>query len=160
MAEDRTVQTSLPDDTQAFEFAVMMNSGLPAVQAILYFVELTDPQECAAWAQRWQGCRAVNAAAAKLMGGRWQDKTTQEKMDYALEQHYNQLSTTLITYNYLEASAQEKAKMDDARKAIEAKQAGTAGQMVGIESFYADLKAGRVKINRPSVNSPTPLKAH
>lgn len=152
---DKVIQTTLPDDTQATEFAVMLHSGLPPQSAILYFVELDSPEAVAMWSQRWQNCRAVNIATAKLMGGRWQDKTVDEQMDYALTLHYRQLATTLITYNYLDASLPEKGKLDDARKAIEAKKAGTAGQQGALETFYADLKAGRIKLNKPSVNLPT-----
>ena len=146
MAETK-VQTQLPSDSQAAEFAIMVQSGLPAEQAILYFVQAESPDEVNAWAVRWQNSSAVNKATLKLMKKRWQDMSTQEKMDYALDLHYAQLSTMLLSHNYITASAMEKAKMDDARKSIEAKNAGLAGQQGGLEMFYADLRAGKIKLN-------------
>lgn len=140
------IQTQLPTDEQAWEFAVMLHSGLPAEHAILYFVEAETPDAVSAWSRRWAGCKAVGAATTKLMKGRWQDKSPTEKMDYALEIHYNQLATTLLVNNYLAASIPEKVKMDDARKAIEAKRAGTAGMQGGLEMFYADLRSGKITL--------------
>lgn len=144
MAEDNP--TRLPNDTEAHDFAVIVKSGLPPTFAILYFIPLEDPGEIEKWAQRWMNCRAVNNAMTKLMGKRWQDMTTQERMDYALELHYNQLSTVLFANNYVVAGDADKRKMDSARQAIEAKNAGLAGQQGGLEMFYADLRAGRVKL--------------
>lgn len=145
------VVTQLPTDEQAHEFAVMLHSGLPAEHAIGYFVNADTPEEVSAWSRRWAGCKAVGKATTVLMKGRWQDKSPREKMDYALEVHYNQLSTTLLVHNYLVASSAEKAKMDDARKSIEAKLAGTAGQVGALEMFYSDLRAGKVKLNQDRV---------
>lgn len=145
MAED-TSTTRLPNDVEAVDFATIVRSGLPPTHAILYFIPLEDPGEIEKWSHRWMGCRAVNNAMNKLQGKKWQDMTTQERMDIALDLHYNQLSTTLYANNYIIASETDKKKMDSARQAIEAKNAGLAGQQGGLEMFYADLRAGRVKI--------------
>lgn len=146
-----TIETKLPTDEEAHEFAVMIQSGLPAAQAILYFIDANTPDVVQAWCQRWQSCRAVNLATTKLMKKKWQDMTPQEKMDYALELHYNQLALMLFATNYMEANAQDKVKMDDARKAIEAKLAGTAGQVGALEMFYSDLRQGKIKLNTDKV---------
>lgn len=147
MSEIPKIETQLPTDEQATEFAVMIQSGLPASHAILYFVEAATPDAVDAWSRRWLGSRAVNAAITKLMRKSWQAMTTQEQMDYSLDLHYRQLATMLMSHNYLEASAMEKSKMDDARKAMEAKNAGLAGAQGGLEMFYADLRAGKVVLN-------------
>src|SRR6185295_10614047 len=96
-----TIETKLPTDEEAHEFAVMIQSGLPAAQAILYFIDANTPDVVQAWCQRWQGCRAVNIATAKLMGKKWQEMTPEQKMRYSLEIHYNQLSLQLYSTNYL-----------------------------------------------------------
>ena len=154
------IQTQLPSDEQAHEFAVMIQSGLPATQAILYFVTEENPEAIEKWASRWLNSRAVNAAVTALMKKPWQQMSMQERMDYALTMHYNQLATMLISYNYLTAGGAEKAKMDDARKAIEAKNAGLAGQQGGLEMFYADLRAGKIQLNSQRAAVKPELKAH
>ncbi len=144
MAADDT--NRLPNDEEAHGFAVIIKAGLPPTHAILYFLPIENADEIERMAHRWMNCRAVNTAMTKLMGKRWQDMTTQERMDYSLELHYNQLATTLFANNYLTARGADKGKMDSARQAIEAKNAGLAGQQGGLEMFYADLRAGRVKL--------------
>jgi hypothetical protein len=152
------IETRLPNDVEATDFATIIKSGLPPTHAILYFIPLENPEEVERWATRWMNCRAVNNAMTKLMGKRWQDMTTQERMDYSLELHYNQLSTTLFANNYLTATDVDKRKMDSARQAIEAKNAGLAGQQGGLEMFYADLRAGRVKL--AGVKTPKEATTH
>lgn len=149
------ITTQLPTDEQAHEFAVMILSGLPASHAILYFIEEESAEAVAAWAQRWIGSRAVGKAFTALRKMRWQDMTVQQRMDAALERHYNQLSYFMDAHNYVEANAFEKSKLDDARKAIEAKNAGTAGAVGALETFYADLRSGRVKLNTSRVSKST-----
>lgn len=141
------IQTQLPTDDQAVDFAAMIQSGLPAVQAILYFIHADTPDEVEAWARRWQGSRAVNAAITKLMKRPWQEMSDDEREEYSLKLHYNQLRATLMSLNYLTASLADKNRMDDARRAIEARRAGTAGMQGGLEMFYADLRAGKIKLN-------------
>ena len=152
------IETRLPNDVEATDFATIIKSGLPPTHAILYFIPLENPEDIERWATRWMNCRAVNNAMTKLMGKRWQDMTTQERMDYSLELHYNQLSTTLFANNYLTATDVDKRKMDSARQAIEAKNAGLAGQQGGLEMFYADLRAGRVKL--AGVKTPKEATTH
>lgn len=149
------ITTQLPTDEQAHEFAVMILSGLPASHAILYFINEESAEAIGAWAQRWIGSRAVSKAFTALRKIRWQDASMQQRMDMALERHYNQLAYLLDAHNYVEASAAEKSKLDDARKAIEAKNAGTAGAVGALETFYQDLRAGRVKLNTSRVSKST-----
>jgi hypothetical protein len=139
-------ETRLPNEVEAVDFATIVRSGLPPTYAILYFIPAEDPAEIERWASRWMRCKAVNSAMTKLQGKRWQDMTTQERMDTSLDLHYNQLSTTLYNNNYLTATDADKKKMDSARQAIEAKNAGLAGQQGGLEMFYSDLRAGRIKL--------------
>lgn len=139
-------QIDLPTDEQAHQFAVILQAGLPASQAILYFVETVDPATAQAATQVWTRSRAVRKATQALMGKTWQAMTLDERMHHALSLHYSQLATLLFTNNYIEATAPEKTKMDTARTALEAKVAGTAGQMNAMEQFFADVKSGAVKL--------------
>jgi hypothetical protein len=136
----------LPTDNEATQFAVMLQSGLPAGQAILYFTDSDDPGYVSSLSQRWVRSRAVGLALRQLMKKSWQEMTTEERMRYALDLHYNQLATLLFSQNYIEANPQDKIKMDEARKSLESKLAGTAGKMNALENFYSDLREGKIRL--------------
>jgi hypothetical protein len=144
---------TLPDKEQAFAFATMIQAGLPASEAILYFYDSDDPGFLSLAAHKWARCRAVREATLSLMGKAWHKMSTKERMEYALDQHYSQLATLLFSINYQEATPNDKQKMDSARTALEAKVAGTAGKVDTLTAFFEDVKSGRVKLN------PIPAKA-
>jgi hypothetical protein len=123
----------------------MLRSGLPAAQAILYFVETEDPGELMLALRKWQRSIAVRRAMASLLEKPWTEMSAEEAMRAGLEIHYRQLATLLHSENYIDADPQTKGKMDAARVAIEAKLAGQAGKMNALEQFYDDLRTGRVK---------------
>lgn len=139
-----------PDETQAFQFATMLQAGLPASQAILYFIDTDDPKEIVETTRKWQRSRLVARAAAKLMGRDWTAMSTDEKMKYALDLHYAQLANLLVSVNYAEANQGEKGKMDSARSALEAKVAGQAGKGDALSQFFDDLRSKRISL--PQVN--------
>ena len=142
---------TLPDDNQAHQFATMLQAGLPASQAILYFIESDDPLEITQAIKKWSNSRAVRRAAAKLMGRDWTAMSTDERAKYALDIHYSQLATLLTSVNYTEANAGEKGKMDSARVALEAKLAGQAGKGDALTSFFDDVRSGRIKLPSSTV---------
>lgn len=135
--------STLPDEIQAFQFATMLHAGLPASEAITYFTDSTDIGELAHLVRAWTRSRAVRKATLQLIGKPWQELSEDEMMKTALGLHYRQLSTLLYTTNYIEADPQTKTKMDEARKALESKLAGTAGQMNALDRFYEDMRAGK-----------------
>lgn len=141
-----------PTDEQALQFAIMLQAGLPAKEAILYFYEEeNDPVFIATALAKWTRSRAVKRAQLKLMRKPWQEMTTDERMHYALDQHYSSLAYVLFSANYLEASQSDKAKLDTARSAIEAKLAGTAGKVDSLTRFFDDVSSGKVKLlSKPS----------
>jgi hypothetical protein len=140
-----------PTREQAFQFALMLHHGLPAEQAILYFVETEDPRELALMVSKWTGSKYVGEAQKQLLGKDWTEMSLDEAIDVALNQHYRSLAFLLFSTNYLSANQGEKAKLDSARTALEAKKAGTAGKVDALSSFYDDVKTGRIKLNaRPS----------
>jgi hypothetical protein len=138
--------TLLPSDEQAFQFALMLHHGLPPESAILYFVETEDPKELALLLSKWTTSRKVATAQRQLLGKDWTQMSLDEAIDTALNQHYRSLAFLLWSVNYTSANQGEKAKLDSARTALEAKKAGTAGKVDALSSFYEDVKTGRIKL--------------
>lgn len=135
-----------PNDQQALEFAIMLQAGLPATEAILYFIDADDPNEVRMVLNKWQRSAAVKRASASLMKRPWQLMNLDERISTALDQHYSSLAYILFSRNYVEASQTEKSKLDTARQALEAKVAGTAGKSDALSRFYDDLSSGRIKL--------------
>lgn len=140
-------------DDLALQFAIMLRAGLPAETAILYFTDSTDASEISAQLSRWTRSKHLQSAQLKLMGKNWQDMTLEEQIDCGLTQHYSTLAFLLWSTNYITVGANDKAKLDTARTALEAKRAGTSGQADPINRFFADFQAGKLKFN------PQTLKA-
>lgn len=135
----------LPDESAALQFAVMLQAGLPAAEAILYFTDETDPGVLRDLTSKWMRSRAVKKAMATLMSRPWQDMTLDERCRYALDHHYSQLAYILFSSHYGEVGQVDKAKLDTARQAIEAKLAGLAGKTDALSQFFADLNSGKLK---------------
>ena len=140
----------MPTEDQALAFAVMLQAGLPAQEAILYFAESDDPLEVANQLRFWQRSRLVKQAMLTLMKKPWQEMTLEERMHYALELHYSSLAHFLYSHNYTDLTPVDKAEADTARAAIEAKLAGTAGKSDALSRFFEDVSSGRVKLGLPS----------
>jgi len=144
-----------PTESQALQFAIMLTSGLPASEAILYFLDSEDPAEIGLVLSKWQRSRQVKKAMLSLMVKPWHEMTLDERMHYALDLHYSSLAHFLFSHNYAEIGAVDKAKADTARQAIEAKLAGMAGKTDALSRFFDDIKAGTIKLTLP-----TPVKTH
>lgn len=138
-----------PTDEQALQFALMLQAGLPASEAILYFVDTQDPAELAMILRNWTKSSVVKKALAKLSKKPWQDMSLNERIDCALEQHYNTMAYLLYSINYIEASQTDKGKLDTARVALEQKRAGTAGKESPLDRFFSDLNSGKLKLSNP-----------
>lgn len=141
--------SSGPSDNEAVQFCLMLKAGLPAEHAIQYFVQVDDPRELALVLSKWQRSRKVAQAQLKLDGKAWQDMSLDEQMRLALDQHYASQAYMLRTINYLTAVPNDKAKLDTARQAIEAKIAGTSGKLTAMDQFFDDIRTGVVKLNKP-----------
>jgi hypothetical protein len=139
-----------PTEEQALQFCTMIQAGLPPSEAILYFIETDDPAEIALILRNWQRCRATKRAMAKLQSKSWQEMSLDERCKTALEQHYSQLAYVLYSNHYAEANQVEKSRLDTARQALEAKQAGTAGKGDAMSQFFDDIRSGRVKLSKPA----------
>jgi hypothetical protein len=80
-----------PTEEQALQFAVMISAGLPASEAILYFIDSEDPAELAMILKRWTRSKVVKRAMGKLNRKPWEEMSLDERMRAALDQHYNAL---------------------------------------------------------------------
>jgi hypothetical protein len=145
MEETSSTKTiGLPSPDEALQFCIMLQAGLPAEQAILYFTDSTDPGDIAALLGKWTRSRSVKAAQQTLLGKGWQEMTLEERIDCGLNYHYNSLAFLLFSTNYSSVGPTDKAKLDSARQALEAKKAGTAGQGDALSRFMDDFRAGKL----------------
>lgn len=139
-----------PSEDQAMAFATMLLSGLPAQDAILYFIDVElSPLELAQMLSRWRTHYLVKRSMTTLMGKPWQKLSDEERHVLALRNHYNQLAYVLWNSHYADAQGNDKQKLDTARQALEAKVAGTAGKNDPLTQFFADIESGKVKLNKP-----------
>lgn len=136
----------MPTEQQANEFALLLMAGLPAKEAIFYFITTDDPLEAAQELKRWLRSKPLRVAMEALEGKPWHYRTTDERMRGALDMHYSQLASILRGHNYAEADPSMKSKMDAARTALEAKLAGQAGRGDALSRFFDDITTGRVKL--------------
>jgi hypothetical protein len=141
-----------PDKDSALQFAIMLRSGLPARDAIVYFADTDDPSTLAQQLSVWIRSKHVREALAKLQGKPWQSMSLKEQMNAALDQHYAGLAYFLFSSNYADLGPTDKAKADTARQAVEAKLAGTAGKMSALDEFFNDFKSGKLKLRTPPVD--------
>lgn len=135
-----------PSPEQAFAFAIMLQAGLPASDAIRYFSDSTDTAELSRVLAEWRSDREVAKAQLKLMGKAWQDMSLDERIKTGLNQHYSALAYVLFSMHYAEVSSHDKQKLDSARAALEAKVAGTSGKVDALSRFYEDVSSGRLNL--------------
>lgn len=141
----------MPTKDQAWQFALMIQAGLPSSEAITYFTDSTDPQELGIMLRRWMSSKLVRDASATLMGKSWQEMTLEEKIKTSLDYHYAGLAYFLLSHNYSEVGDKDKAKADAARHALESKLAGTAGKTDALSQFFNDINTGKVKLGKAPV---------
>lgn len=134
-----------PSPDQALQFAIMLQAGLPASDAIAYFIDLEDPAERARVLLTWLKSRSVRTAQQELMGKKWQDMNLDERCRYALDLHYSQMAYYLFNHNYVEMTSGDKTKADTARAALESKLAGNAGKGDALTRFLDDFTAAKKK---------------
>jgi len=139
----------MPSKAEALQFALMLKSGMPAGEAIVYF--LAEGQEWNATevdglCRSWMRSEAVKAAVEATMGRPWQDMTPEEQIKFAVDKHYCEMAYYLYSRNYVELEGAAKLKADTCRVALEAKMAGMAGKMDPLTRFWDDIRSGRVRI--------------
>ena len=152
--------TTSPTKDLADQFALMIESGMPSMEAIGYFADAeiaADPSLLRSIHDRWMKSSVVRASLLALQGKPWQGMDLMEKIRYSIDRHYAQMAYYLYTHNYTELTAQEKAKADTCRQVLEAKLAGRAGKETPIEEFFRDIAEGKVKlVAKPTTLRPPP----
>jgi hypothetical protein len=144
----------MPTKEQAEQFALMLNAGLPAEEAILYFTDSEDPAEVGEMLANWLRSKALKAATLKLQSKPWTEMSLEEKLHTSIDLHYAGLAYFLFTHNYGSLGPADKAKADTARGAIEAKLAGTAGKTDVLSQFISDLNSGKRKLTPTAEAAP------
>lgn len=138
-----------PDQDQALQFCLMLQSGLPASEAIRYFVPEDDPAELGRILLAWKRSSLVQRQWDRLQGKKWTEMSLDERIRVGLDRNRAGMAYILYSINYSEASPSEKAKLDTARGALEAYVAGNAGKGSPLDDFLADMKAGKYTSLQP-----------
>ena len=135
----------------AFQFALICSTGMPTREALCYFLpeDELDHGVVDRTLERWMRSKVVQEAIDAVQGKSWQVMQPMERVRFALDKTYNEMAYFLYSRNYTELSGPEKAKADTCRVALEAKLAGTAGQLGQMERFWDDVLAGRVRLGAP-----------
>lgn len=136
-----------PSKDQALQFAIMLQAGLPASEAILYFTDERDPGSLGEILGDWLKSRALKSAQLALMRRPWQELSLEERIRYALDQHYSQLAYFLFSHHVTEMGAADHTKATTARQALEAKLAGQAGRQDALSRFFDDINQRRIQLN-------------
>lgn len=130
-----------PDKDSALQFAIMLQAGLPASEAIRYFTDSQDPKELALMLDKWLHSKSVAAAQVVLLSKPWQEMTLDEQCKTALDYAYAGMAYFLFSRNYSEMGTTDQAKYNAARQALESKLAGMAGKGDPLSQFLADFVA-------------------
>lgn len=137
------------DRDQALSFVTMLNSGMPSMEAIRYFLppDLSDLPAIRRIHDSWMRDRTVLAAQAELMGNKtWMALSLDEKIRWALEKHYAEHAYFLYSHNYAELEGPTRQKADTCRQVLETKLAGMSGKLDALTAFYADVTSGKLKL--------------
>jgi len=136
-----------PNKDEAHQFALMLHSGMPAVDAIQYFFpDETETGVINAALKEWVKSGAVQRAVLALQGKAWQDMSLDEKISLSIDKHYAELAYFLYSHNYSQLVGADRQKADICRASLEARIAGTAGKMGPLEQFWSDIRSGKVKL--------------
>ncbi len=144
-----------PDKESALQFALMLQAGMPSLDAVRYFL----PDDCTEASARqqhdaWMKSKLVQDAFLALQGKPWQDMSLEERITYAINKHYGEMAYFLYSRNYAEMGPQDRQKADICRNALEARQAGVAGKQDSLTRFFDDLKRGSIKLGAPMTALP------
>jgi hypothetical protein len=146
------------DRDTAQQFALMLSSGMPSMDAITYFLEEEVAPDYAKFQHdRWMRSREVQKAIVTIQGRSWQDMTLEQRIRHSMDKHYSELAYYLYSHNYSDLSGAGKQKADTCRLALEAKLSGMAGKMDPLSRFWDDVLAGRVTTPKTAeiISQPT-----
>lgn len=133
------------DEQEAKQFATMLLAGVPPLTAVSYFfAEDTEPEVLAQAARLWPKRRVVTEALNKEQGKNWLSMEPEERIEFALKKHYNEMAFFLYSNNYSDLDGMKADKADKCRITLEKKVAGAAGIEDPLIKLYKDALAGKV----------------
>lgn len=138
----------------ALQFALMVNSGMPPLEALAYFFPDLDPQTLAEQLRVWTRDPQYQEATLTLQGKAWQKMSLDERMKYSVDKHYAECAYFLYSHNYATLMGSDKQKADTCRVVLETRMAGNAGKNDPMSKWIADIASGSVKL--PAL----PMKGH
>lgn len=124
---------------EAWQFAVILSSGCPHLQALSYFYPDCKLGELKVELDRWLKSAKVRKSIIKLQGKEWEAMSLQERLEYSINKHYSELAFFLYNANYNDLIGPDRAKADVCRTVIEAKLAGMAGKQDAMTRFFDDF---------------------
>lgn len=126
-----------PTAEEAMNLATLLDAGVPMVDAVRIVAPQLDPTVVADTAIRWEKDRAVRTAQVRLMpeGKDWRALTEQERIEYALRKHFNQMAYFLAAHNYGDLESGKRAKADACREALLKRLASLKGTGDPLEDF-------------------------
>jgi hypothetical protein len=139
----------LPNKEQALAFAIMLQAGLPASDAIRFFSDSEDPAELASLVSKWLRSKALAGAQNELLGKPWQGMTIDEQVKTALNYSHAGMAYYLFSRNYSELGQSDQSKYNAARQALEARQAGTLGKSDPLSRFMDEFVARKLGSKGP-----------
>lgn len=144
-------EVQLPSSQQAEQFCLMINAGMPSLDAIRYFLGEGEwtPAAIELVHNRWISSRPVQRAWKVIMRGSWQELDLERRIGFALDKHYSELAYYVFTHNFSTVAGADIVKLNTARGVLEAKVAGMAGKMDAMAQWIDDLNKGRVKLGPP-----------
>lgn len=138
----------------ARQFALILQSGMPSMEAARYFVTpevaLEAPEEVRLLHDKWIVSPLLQRAINAIQGKAWQEMSLEEKINLSIAKHYAEMAYFLYAHNYGDLEGAAKLKADTCRDALEKKLAGSAGQRDALSQFLADVKNGSIKLMGPA----------
>ena len=146
-----------PTKEEALQFALMVMSGMPPFEVIRYFYPDSEESELKLALKQWTRSHRVREALLGQQNGKtWQGMSLSERIDFSIQKHYSEMAYFLFSHNYSTLVGPDKLKADTCRTALEAKIAGTAGQMTPLEKFWDDIRTGKVTLTPPAGSRKDP----
>ena len=141
----------------ALQFALILSSGVPQLEAAQYVRPDLEGQDLKFELTHLLKDPNVSAAILHIQGKPWQEMSLSDRIQFAINKNYTEMAYFLYANNYNDLQGADRTKADVCRATLEAKLAGMAGKMGALESFWADVQSGKVKL----INQSNPgLTAH
>lgn len=131
---------------EALQFALMISSGMPPMEAICYFYPEQPPDTLNLILKSWMGSKEVSRALLDIQGAPWQDLDLAARVAFAVDKAYSEMAYYIYSHNYVLLNGDQKSKYETCLKSLEAKLAGTAGKTNPLSDWWNDVRTGKVKL--------------